>query len=115
MRVSSPEATALDLLRYPMAAGHLGHIATVLSELAEKLDARRLVEVARGEGSLSQVQRLGHILDRVGAGEVAGAIAQFIEKRRPRFVPLRSDRPARRAARDSRWRVSVNESIEAET
>jgi len=115
MRVSSPEATALDLLRYPMAAGHLGHIATVLSELAEKLDARRLVEVARGEGSLSQVQRLGHILDRVGAGEVAGAMAQFIEKRRPRFVPLRSDRPARRAARDARWRVFVNEIVEAET
>jgi hypothetical protein len=46
MRVSSPEATALDLVRYAKAAGHLSNVATILSELVSALDARRLVESA---------------------------------------------------------------------
>ncbi len=115
MRVATPEATALDLLRYLEGAGHLGHVATVLAELAEKMDALRLADLARLEGELSNAQRLGHILDQVGAGEVAAALAAWIAEQRPRFVPLRSDRSARRAARDGRWRVLVNEKVEAET
>ena len=38
MRVSTPEATALDLVRYASSAGHLANVATVLAELAEKID-----------------------------------------------------------------------------
>jgi predicted transcriptional regulator of viral defense system len=38
MRISTPEATAFDLVRYPAASGYIGNVATVLSELSEKLD-----------------------------------------------------------------------------
>ena len=41
IRVSTPEATALDLLRYVAAAGYLSNVATVLHELAEACDAGR--------------------------------------------------------------------------
>ncbi len=37
MRVSTPEATALDLVRFVTAAGHIGNVATVLAELSEEL------------------------------------------------------------------------------
>lgn len=115
MRVSTPEATALDLLLYLRVAGHLGNVATVLAELAEKMDPQRLAEVAKLEGELPAAQRLGHILDQVGAGEVAAPLAAWIAEQRPRFVRLRPERPARRAARDLRWRLTVNEKVEAET
>lgn len=115
MRVSTPEATALDLLRYIEGAGHLGNVATVLAELAEKMEGQRLVEVAKLEGELSSAQRLGHILDQVGAGKLVVALAAWIADQRPRFVPLRSDRSVRRAAKDARWHVLVNERVEAET
>lgn len=115
MRVSTPEATALDLLRYIEGAGHLGNVATVLAELAEKMEGQRLVEVAKLEGELSNAQRLGHLLDQVGAGELGAALAAWVAEQRPRFVPLRSDRSARRAAKDARWHVLVNERLEAET
>ncbi len=115
MRVSTPEATALDLLRYLEAAGHLGNVVTVLAELAEKMDAQRLADVAKAEGDVSTAQRLGYLLQQVGAGEVGAALAAWIASLRPRFVPLRSDRPVRRAAKDARWRVLVNEKVEAET
>src|ERR1700685_1599107 len=64
MKVSSVELTALDLLRYRRAAGGLDNIVTVLSELAPKVDAKRL-------GALSAsferpvVQRLGYLLDQL--------------------------------------------------
>ena len=115
MRVATPEATSLDLFRYLKGAGHLGHVATVLAELAERMEPQRLVEAARVEGQISNAQRLGHVLDQIGATELAGALADWIAERRPRYVALRVDRSLRRATRDSRFRVLVNEKVEAET
>jgi len=114
MRVSTPEATALDLLLYLEGAGHLGNVATVLGELAEKMDGQRLVEIAKLEGDLSNAQRLGHILDQVGAVELGAPLAAWISEQRPRFVPLRSDRSAHQAGKDARWHVLVNEGLAAE-
>lgn len=114
MIVATPEATALDLLGYLKRSGHIGHVATVLGELAEKLDVERLGEVARFEGNLQNAQRLGYLLDKVGGSDVGKALARWIGEQRPRFVCLRSDRSSRHAARDDRWRVFVNEKIEAE-
>jgi predicted transcriptional regulator of viral defense system len=82
MHVSTPEATALDLLRYLEAAGHFGNVTTVLAELAEKIDAHRVAEVAKLEGELSNAQRLGHLLDQVGAGEIAEELAESVSKNR---------------------------------
>ncbi|HKQ72031.1 MAG TPA: type IV toxin-antitoxin system AbiEi family antitoxin [Polyangiaceae bacterium] len=115
MRVSTPEATAFDLFLYLKGAGHLGHVATVLAELAERLDAARVVDVAKLEGHLPSAQRLGHVLDQIGAGEKAAGLASLIADRGPRFVLLRSDRSAGRSTKDSRFRVIANEKVEAET
>ncbi|MBI3270841.1 MAG: type IV toxin-antitoxin system AbiEi family antitoxin [Planctomycetes bacterium] len=114
MRVSTPEATALDLLRYPLGAGHLGNIATVLSELAEKMDPERLADVARSEGELSAAQRLGYLLEQVGAPQVAGSLESFVSKQHPRYVRLRPDRSAKGAPKNARWHVLVNEEVETE-
>ena len=62
LRVSTPEATALDLLRDVAAAGSLSTVATGLHDLAEPCDAGRLVEAAQ-TGDLPHAQRLGYLLD----------------------------------------------------
>ncbi len=72
MRVSTPETTAIDLLRYVRAAGGLSNAATVIAELAEKIDGKKLVAAAESDGELAYSQRLGHILDLVGAGNQPG-------------------------------------------
>ncbi len=115
MRVSSPEATALDLLRYVRAAGYLGNVATVLSELAEEIDPRRLLDVAKLESQLPHAQRLGYLLDRIGVNDVAAPLAQWIAQEQPRVVPLRPGRPLNKAVKDSRWRLFVNETVEVDT
>lgn len=80
MKVSSPELTALDLLRYPHAGGGLDNIATVIGDLAEHLNAGKLATLAAAyERSVSQ--RLGYLLDLFGRSERAGALHRMLTKR----------------------------------
>jgi len=46
MRVSSPETTAFDLVRFARSAGHLGNVAKMLGELVELMAPKTLVTVA---------------------------------------------------------------------
>ena len=65
MKISCVELTMLDLLRYPHAGGGLDHIVTVLSDLAERVDAKKLATLS-GAFERSVAQRLGHLLCRLG-------------------------------------------------
>ena len=112
MRVSTPEATALDLLRYVDAAGFLSNIATVLHELAQKCDPPRLVEAAAAAVELPQVQRLGYLLDLIGARRLADPLANWLAQHRPDWARLDPAASARRARRDERWRLLVNARVE---
>jgi len=113
MLVSSPERTALDLVRYPLACGGLGNVATVLSELAETLDPRRLAEAAP-HVERSVAQRAGWLLDRVGDGNLTHPLAEWLARQVAFPVPLRSDLPSEGRPRDERWRVVINDDIEVD-
>lgn len=115
MRVSTPEASALDLVRYAStAAGGLSNVATVLAELAERLDPSRLVEAAQAESTLALAQRLGHLLDLVGAGERTGELAKMLAGHGMRNTPLRPGRLTRGCPVDRRWCVIANEAVEVD-
>lgn len=114
MRVSTPEATAFDLVRYPEHGGGLSNVATVLQELTERLDGGELVRVAEAAGEMAYAQRFGYLLDRVGRPEVARALAEWVDARAPRVTPLSPSAPIAGAERDARWRVAVNEEVDLE-
>ena len=63
MRVSTVEATAIDLVGYERHAGGLDQVATILAEFAEQIDPERLVEAAK-TAPISWAQRLGYLLQR---------------------------------------------------
>lgn len=113
MQVSTPEATAFDLVRYSFELGGLSSIAVVVGELAENLKPRELVKTAR-EFELSVVQRLGFILDRLNKQRLSDPLSKWLLDQRPRLILLRSDRAADSAVIDDRWRVKVNEEIDIE-
>ncbi len=115
IRVSTPEATALDLVRYPEHAGFLSNVATVLGELAERINPEALVQTAEVEGELAAAQRLGYLLEHVGQGALAEPLARWIATKKPRVVPLRADRRMAGRRRARRWRVAINEKIEMDT
>lgn len=114
MVVSSAETTAVDMVLYPQAAGGIGNIVTVFSELAERLDPDRLVQAVAMESDLAAAQRVGLLLERAGAGDKTGPLAAWVAGRRPRSIPLRADRDTAGAPKDQRWRVLVNEETEVD-
>lgn len=114
MSVSSPEATALDIVQRPHASGGLDNVATILSELGERLAPDRLAAAARILGEEAPAQRLGHLLDFVGHGRLTGPLAKWLARRRPYPVRLRPQRPAAGARLDKKWLVFVNETVEPE-
>ena len=118
MRISGPALTALDLLRYPRAAGGLDNVATVLSDLAEKIDGTQLAALSRA-AERPVVQRLGHLLDQLGQNARAEAMHAALMTRGPfRWTELdqaeaRDPDFARSVQkRDERWQILVRRSPE---
>lgn len=113
MSVSTPEATALDLVRYPHASGGLGNVATVLTELAEKMEASRLVDAA-AQAESAQVQRLGYLLELAGQAELAASLAAWVTEHATKICKLRPDLPAVAAKVSRRWRLVINDIVEVD-
>ena len=111
LRVSSPEATAVELIGYAKHAGGLDNVATVLSELAESISPLNLLEEAR-KAPLAWAQRLGFLLDLVGRSDVADGLLHFVGDRARRVAPLDAGSSRTGARRSERWRVAVNVDVE---
>lgn len=122
MKVSGVELTALDLLRYPHAAGGLDHIATVLADLGGLADPEKLALIS-GAFERSARQRLGYLLDTIGHPDRTdhlhrallqdGPALPWVELERglasdPDFAP-------EPVARDERWQVIVRRHPQPDT
>jgi predicted transcriptional regulator of viral defense system len=114
MKVSTPEATAIDLVRYARVVGHLEHVLSLLAELADRLGADEIVAAARTMDPESSVlQRLGYLLDRVGRHDLTPGLASEVDHRDPPRAPLVPGL-VRQGPVDPRWRLVVNTELEVE-
>lgn len=113
MRVSTPEATAFDLVRFAPSAGHIGNVITVLSELVEKIDPKALTSLA-DLYAISDIQRLGYLLERLGENRLADPLASWLKARRYRPILLVPVQAKGVAPTDPRWRVIPNETVEVD-
>jgi predicted transcriptional regulator of viral defense system len=105
--VSSPEATAFDLVGYSHHCGGLGNVATVLAELVDRLDPQKLRDIAPLSPT-PWAQRLGFLLDLVGGGERTKLLADYVAGVVTETVPLSTVHPKDAAPRDARWKLAVN-------
>ena len=80
MKISSAALTALDLLRYPQGSGGIDSVATVLSDLGPKINADQLA-VLSGLVERPVVQRLGHLLDRLGREDLTRPMLEALQSR----------------------------------
>jgi predicted transcriptional regulator of viral defense system len=111
LRISSPEATAFDLVGYPDHSGGLSNVATVLSELADKMVASKLI-VETQRSPMPWTQRLGYLLERVEANALAAPLAEHVRRHAREYVALRARKPAASAPREPRWRLLLNDVVE---
>ena len=113
LAVSSPEATALDLVGYAHRAGGLAQVATVLSELVERLDEQRLAAVAN-TAPVPWVQRLGYLLEHMGFGSKTHALKEYVRKHARESAILLPKAPQKRAHYNKSWKLYVNANIRSE-
>jgi predicted transcriptional regulator of viral defense system len=111
LRLSTPEATALELVGYTQRCGGLDNVATVLSELAEVLRRGPLAQAAT-HCPIAWVQRLGWLLDQLGHRDVAHALTREVEVRAKAPAPLVRSASTVGAPLDRRWRLRVNADID---
>lgn len=111
--VASPEATAFDLVRYPAAAGYWSNVATVLGELAERMQPEALASCAVHQAA-PDVQRLGYLLECIDWPELAARLVPRLTGQRVRPVLLATKRKPGRAKLHQTWRVVPNVKVEVD-
>lgn len=113
MKISGPELTALDLVRYPHAAAGLDHLATVLTDLCERIDSLGLATIS-DSFERAVLQRLGYLLSLSGHEDKSDALFERLIARSP--LPWIELEPAiakdpdlspKPVVRDERWHVVV--------
>ena len=114
MRVSTPEATALDLIRYYENVGYYGNVITVLSELADVMTAQRLVSAAKSGVELAVVQRLGYFFELLDKSKLADSLHDWLSTKAPRVTALRTDLDSQGSPLNSRWKLYINEQVEVD-
>ena len=115
----------MDLVGYQHQAGGLNHVATVLSELAEKIDPQKLAATA-ATAAIPWAQRLGFLLERVGAGDKAVGLKKYVRAHARGSAPLLANAPKaslasmhsgtrrRKLHRDEDWKLDVNVEVDPE-
>lgn len=111
--VSTPEATAIDLVGYEKHAGGLDNAATVLAELAEKIDPAKLAAAA-ATAPIPWAQRLGYLLELVGANEKAAALKLYVKAHARLAVSLLPTELRDDARRVADWNLYINADVEPE-
>ena len=112
--VSSPEATAIDLIRYARSIGGLDRVMTILQELAESMKAPKLIAAIKAEGNLVCAQRLGWLMEKAGHGALVFELARLIASHNPPFTRLDPSLPAGEAEKNIRWRLLINTDVEGD-
>jgi predicted transcriptional regulator of viral defense system len=113
IKVSTPDATAFDLIGYEAQIGGLDAVATILSELAAKLDAEKLAALAP-TAPMPWVQRLGYLLDRIDEAPKAKSLKDYVRKHAHEAAALVPSAPVAGHPRDSDWKLIVNADVETE-
>lgn len=116
MKVSSVDLTALDLFRYPHASAGLDNVATILSDLAPKIDPEKLASLSKSF-ERPVVQRLGYMLEYLGHADRARLMWTHLSDRPLHSVKLITKDPDNLAGStvpnlNDRWRVIITRNPE---
>jgi hypothetical protein len=76
--ISTPEATTFDLVRYATRLGGIGRVAETIKPLLPKLRVGELRGLLNVENTLPAAQRLGFILEAMGARKLADAVFNWL-------------------------------------
>lgn len=103
LKVSSPELTAFDLIKYHKRIGGLNRILPILDELAETVKTIPLANIAKTQKT-PDVQRLGFLLDELGNEVLANSHFKLI-RYKLQEVPISLMHKNRTGPLNNRWKI----------
>ena len=108
LRISTPEATAFDLIRYATSIGGIERTAETIKPLLPRLRAPELKQVLESENEIATTQRLGFVLDVADAKRLAQVIHDWLPAKLTLvpLSPLQGDR--KNIPIVERWQVLNN-------
>lgn len=106
LNVSTPAATAFDLVRYATKIGGIGRAVETLRPLLRLIRAPELRRVLEQENETATAQRLGYILERADSPALAKVVDDWLPGKRPRTLLVPG--PGPKAPVENRWRVIDN-------
>jgi len=111
LQVSTPEATAFDLIRYAARIGGIGRVAETIAPLLPLMRPAELRRVLKIEDEPATAQRLGFVLEKLRATDLAKVVKNWLPSNLI-VVPLVPG--ARRDAPEiKRWKI-LNNAVEFE-
>ena len=113
LKVSTPEATAIDLIGYDYRAGGLDAVATVLADLAEEIDPIELARLSQ-DAPIVWIQRLGFLFDHVEQYQTSQLLLDLVANKARDYAPLAPDQPHDKTLKDERWKIYINTSVEVD-
>lgn len=107
LRVSTREATMLDLIRHQSAVGGLEAVSRIVYDLAPKTTSPGLLSALHALGQVPAAQRLGFVLENLGYLRQASTVANWLRLQRRSLQPLESPMAEEQAAWlvDGKWGV----------
>lgn len=111
--VSTPEATAVDLVGYHDRVGGFDQVATILEELAEKINPEKLVAAAQ-TAPMPWAQRLGYLLELVEAGDKANPLKSHVRQHANQTVTMLPSAAQKTLTTSKDWKLIVNVAVEPE-
>jgi hypothetical protein len=108
LRVSTPEATAFDLITYAPRIGGIERTVETLAPLIPLMRGPELQRVLEAEDRTATAQRLGYLLERAGNSKLAEIVHAWLPRQIP-VIPLAVAAPSHtKDAVVARWKLFDN-------
>lgn len=108
LRVSTPAATAFDLIRYSGRLGGIDRAVETLAPLIPLIRVPDLRAVLKTEDEVATAQRLGYVIETAGKPELADVVQGWLPARLD-LIPLSSSKPGGTVGHAiQRWRILNN-------
>lgn len=114
LKISTPEVTALDLVRYAHRIGGIARAVHVIRDLLPRVSKKRLRNAVANESEISNLQRLGFILEYLKRPDLSELVLARLPSKL-NWVYLaqhNANGMGLETKRDSTWSVLVNSVIQ---
>jgi hypothetical protein len=111
LSVSTPETTIYDLVRYAHSIGGIERVAETIEPMLKDVKASNLLRVLRAEDEITTTQRLGFVLEALGADKLADVSCKWLP-RNIQLIPIATHyKTDKSASVNKRWSVINNTKV----